>query len=204
MQLDGMEVPGHDIRVTFHQTVEDVDIPGERSGVDAEFKKFRPGLVQVTLKIRMEPNPNTPHTPGVPPGFPDEGPGALALLYGWFGAEDTNPGALSGNLSPHIYQVSDPTCDALGIQSVRFAEDFRVTREDTAQMWDVAFTLKDMSSIIGGFEQRSADPSPTPVPVATGLMPGGLLDTFFSTLNTWSGKFLTLIGAPAAGNPAGH
>ncbi len=141
MQLDGSDIPGLDLRVTVQLGIEATDIQGERSGPDSVFKRYKPATVQVTLQIPMD------------------SPEDLAALRDLFYTVDDDL------ILPHWWTVTDPTCEALGINEVQFTDDLRVSRREKEQLWDVAFVLKERRHQPERLEDRLEGPQTAQVDV---------------------------------------
>lgn len=134
--LDGNPIPGKDHRVTAQGQIERKDLSGQTSATAASHGGWKAWLLQVSVKVPMEDD------------------GDLLLLRILF---QTQQGALegfsiTGTGKPKVFEITEPTANAMGIFKVRFSEFFRVSQREREKLYEVQFTLIEE----GGIAEKAA------------------------------------------------
>jgi len=172
--LDGAELPGLDHRVTISEQIERKDLSGDTSASASSHGGWKPALLSVRVWVDMER------------------PGDLAALRLLYHAADEDTGV------PVLYEVSEPTAEAMGIHRVRFTDFFKVAPLERERAWEVEFTLIEERSIPERTEARQPAPTVTSPATPDGLQntsgapaataPDGLIEEVLTVLNAQAGR----------------
>ena len=172
--LDGVRVPGIDHRVNVSEQIERKDLSGDTSASAGSHGGWKPAIVSVKVLVDMKD--------------PDD-LAALRLLYH----------ATDGSLGiPKLYEISQPTCQAMGIHRVRFTDFFKVAPRQRERVWEVSVTLIEERGIPERTEARQSDPAPKSLATPTGLQTpagdpapsgeDGMIERVLSVLNEQAGN----------------
>ena len=171
--LDGAEIPGLDHRVTVSEQIERKDLSGDTSASASSHGGWKPALLAVLVVVDMER------------------PGDLAALRLLYHSADEASGV------PVLYEISEPTAEAMGIHRVRFTDFFKVAPLERMRAWEVAFTLIEERTIPERTEARQPPPATVTTSTPAGLQdtagttataPDGLIEQVLTVLNAQAGK----------------
>jgi len=146
--LDGKQVPGYDHRVSVTEQIERGDLSGETSTTAASHKGYKPAVVNVRCKVRMED------------------PEQVSQLRRLYHTLD------DAGQAPRVWYITEPTASAMGVFRVQFSDFFKVEPQDGPRVWDLSFALIEVRSIPEKTEERetvgtagtSAPPAGTQTP----------------------------------------
>ena len=133
LELDGVRVPGYNLRVSGNLQIASEDASGETSGTDDIDKGFKAKRFTVSLSIR----------------FDDEKELKQIVQL----AEKKNK-----KEERHVYTITNQTANIAGVRKVRFSENLSWAENDGLQAWDVSCELKEVLSTSERKEQREKKP----------------------------------------------
>ena len=172
--LDGAELPGLDHRVTISEQIERKDLSGDTSASAGSHGGWKPAVLSVRVLLDMEK------------------PGDLAALRLLYHTADEITGV------PRLYEISEPTAQAMGIHRVRFTDFFKVAPQERERAWEVNFTLIEERTIPERTEARQPEPSqvvanvPSSLQSISGGPPAqgeeGFIEQVLTVLNDQAGK----------------
>jgi hypothetical protein len=128
--LNGSKIPGYGLSITANLHIASEDLSGSGSSTATAEKGFKPKTFNVETYIRFS-----------------EGRTLYDLVRMVEGVGDGG--------SRTIYRVQNPLTAAMGVQQVRFSDNFAATPEDGKQCWKVSFSLSEYDSTAERTEARA-------------------------------------------------
>ena len=186
LQLDETDLPGLDHRVTAQGQIERKDLSGQSSSGASSHGGWKAWILQVSVKVPMRSEID------------------LILLTELFHARE---GGLDGEFAPagtgkpKLYEINEPTANALGILKVRFSDFFRVSPRERERLWEVNFTLIEEEGIPARKQERTnpgteqTPAAPTGAETTIGTVPSagepeGFLVGLLKTADELAGKYI--------------
>ena len=175
IRLAGSAIPGFDHRLSVDEQIDTSDLSGEGNSGTVGHAGWKPALLSARLFVRMDQ------------------PSDLVSLRLLFHARE------DGTDTPKIWEIEEPTANAMGVSKVRFTEKFRAEKDGARELWVVEFSLIESRSIPAVTDERStAGAAATPAaPAGTATTAGttagqwrpeGWLETLLAQANTVAGK----------------
>ena len=158
--LDSVELAGFDHRLTVTEQIERKDLSGATSATAGSHGGWKPAMIAVTCRVRM-----------------DDPVSLAALRILW---QTRAAGSNAGSETPRVWQITHPTCKAMGIGRAQFSDFFKVAQAERERLWEVAFTLIEVKSIPGRLDELAA-----PTGAANVEPPPGTETTAGAAAETW-------------------
>ena len=175
IRLAGAAIPGFDHRLSVDEQIDTTDMSGEGNSGMTGHGGWKPALLSARLFVRMDQ------------------PADLVALRLLFHARD------EGTDTPKVWEIEEPTANAMGVSKVRFTEKFRAEQDGARELWVVEFTLIEARSIpavtdergTGGAAATPAAPAGTSTTAGAAAVqwkPEGWLETLLAKANDVAGK----------------
>lgn len=129
MMLDNYKVPNKDLKVSLSQPIPNEDMSGQTASTETVGKGKKAKQLEVSLTV----------------GFVDKQ--QLRELSALADAVDTKGDSVK-------YTIVDELAQAVNIRQVHFVGNFRVTKADMLQAWQISFSLAEYYSVPEKKEQR--------------------------------------------------